>query len=98
MPLDVYDATLIGILEDFRLAMTQIPDLPPHPSTLEQSASASSACTAPTPVDDWERLADELVRQEEFETKHPTKKARKGKHKRWSVDDVRVGNRLPGVV
>ena len=98
MPLDVYDATLTGILEDFRLAMTQILDLPPHPSTLEQSASASSACAAPTPVDDWERAADELVREEEFETKHATKKARKGKHKRWSVDDVRDGNRLPGVV
>ena len=47
MPLDVYDATLMGTLDDFHQAMKQIPDLPPRPSTLGQSASVSSACAAP---------------------------------------------------
>ena len=96
MPLDVYEATLMGILDDFHQAMKQIPDLPPRPSTLEQSASVSSACAAPIPVDDWVGAAEEPVKQEELETKPVAKK--KGKHKRWSMDGVRDGNRMPGAV
>ena len=98
MPLDVYDATLMEILDDFHQAMKQIPDLPPRPSTLEQSASFSSACAAPIPVDDWEGAAEELVRQEELETKSAAKKAKQGKHKHCSMDGLRDGNRLPGAV
>ena len=76
------DATLMEILDDFHQSMKRNPDLPPHLSTLEPSASSSSACAARTPVDDWERTVEELVSKEEIEVRPATKKARKGQHKR----------------
>ena len=52
MPLDAYDAALMGILDDFHQAVKQLLEVPPRPSVVEHSAPASSACAARPPVDD----------------------------------------------
>ena len=73
VPLDVYDASLGTILDDFHQSMQRIT----YRTKLELCASSSSACAASSPVSDWERAAEDLVRQDELETK-PVE----GKHKR----------------
>ena len=79
MPLDVYDATLMRILNDFHQSVQRLPDVPP----LVHSAS--------TLVGDWEHSAHELLLEEERATSSTraapsqpaTKRAKKGNHKRW---------------
>ena len=96
-PLDAYDAALMGILDDFHQAVKRLLEVPPHPSVVEHSASASSACSARPPVDDWNVQLRSSHRKKSSRQSPPPRRPRRA-NTSAEVNGVRDGNRLPGAV
>ena len=57
IPLDVYDASMMQVLGAVHQSVNQIPDVLVFDSMVEHSASSSSACAAPAPVDGWSMMS-----------------------------------------
>ena len=57
IPLNVYDASMMQVLDAVHQSVNQIPDVLVFDSMVEHNASSSSACAAPAPVDDWSMMS-----------------------------------------